>query len=161
MYTNRRALLAQVHIAKKQLGLDDPTYRAVLERETGKRSAADCSDTALRRVLDGVLNVLPGGTPPTGPPGRKNRLTKRSLKPWVRKVYKLWWLAADAGVVAVGKPCQGTHQSVLGTRRGAAQKPRCLGGPVGGAPPDGGQKTAGRRCGLLSSARPVLMTRNS
>lgn len=33
--------IALLHVAKKQLGLDDDTYRAVLERVTGCDSAAD------------------------------------------------------------------------------------------------------------------------
>ena len=36
----RRALLAKVHVAKKQLGLDDPEYRAVLARFEVESSAA-------------------------------------------------------------------------------------------------------------------------
>ena len=48
----RRALLAQVHIAAKALALDDNTYRAVLERATGQRSAKACSDGQLTAALD-------------------------------------------------------------------------------------------------------------
>lgn len=46
-----RSLLAQVHIARKQLGLDEDDYRAVLVRLTGKRSAKDCSPHQLRAVI--------------------------------------------------------------------------------------------------------------
>jgi phage gp16-like protein len=42
-----RALLAKVHVAKKVLGLDDDTYRAVLLRVAGETSAANCSDAQL------------------------------------------------------------------------------------------------------------------
>ena len=38
---NRRALLASVHIARKDLGLTDDEYRGALEAVTGKRSAGD------------------------------------------------------------------------------------------------------------------------
>jgi hypothetical protein len=48
----RNPMLAKVHIAKKELGLDDATYRAVLARVTGKTSAGDCSEAQLRAVLD-------------------------------------------------------------------------------------------------------------
>ena len=44
---HRRALLAKVHVAKKVLGLDDDTYRAVLLRVAGETSAAKCSDAQL------------------------------------------------------------------------------------------------------------------
>ena len=37
----RRARLAQIHIAKKSLGLNDETYRAVLAGAAGINSAAD------------------------------------------------------------------------------------------------------------------------
>ncbi len=41
MYTpSRKALLAKVHIAKKQLGMDDTTYRAMLEHNFGVESAS-------------------------------------------------------------------------------------------------------------------------
>lgn len=44
--------LAKLHIAKKQLGLDDDTWRDLLERETGKRSSKEMSDGERGRVLD-------------------------------------------------------------------------------------------------------------
>lgn len=47
----RTQLLPLVHIAKKQLGLDDETYRALLERETGLRSAGDMSVDQLEKVM--------------------------------------------------------------------------------------------------------------
>lgn len=49
---HRKTELAKIHVAKAQLKLDDDTYRALLERLTGKTSAADL--TARERV--GVLN---------------------------------------------------------------------------------------------------------
>ncbi len=36
-----RGQLAQLHIARKELGLDEETYRAALEGATGKRSSAE------------------------------------------------------------------------------------------------------------------------
>ena len=47
----RQSLLAKVHIGKKDLALDDDTYRAVLERVTGKESAKDCTLPELVRVV--------------------------------------------------------------------------------------------------------------
>lgn len=47
----RNAMLAKVHIAKKQLGLDDDLYRDALMTAVGKASAADCSDAELGRVI--------------------------------------------------------------------------------------------------------------
>lgn len=48
---SRKAQLARIHIAKKELGLDDATYRSILERVVGKASAADCDEAGLELVL--------------------------------------------------------------------------------------------------------------
>lgn len=44
--------LAAIHVAKKKLGLDDDTYRAVLLRVTGKSSAADLDERERQSVLE-------------------------------------------------------------------------------------------------------------
>lgn len=49
--SKNRAAVVQVQIAKRDLGLDDDTYRDVLERVTGKRSSTSCTDAQLREVL--------------------------------------------------------------------------------------------------------------
>ena len=46
----RLAMMAKIHIAKKQLGLDDDTYRDVLERVTGRRSC--------KKMLIGELEAV-------------------------------------------------------------------------------------------------------
>ncbi len=48
----RRPLLALVHIAKKELSLDDGTYRALVCRITSERSSGDCTDAQLSAVID-------------------------------------------------------------------------------------------------------------
>lgn len=50
----KRAMVAKVQIAKKQLGLDDGDYRAILERVTGETSSAKLDI----RQLDAVLVEL-------------------------------------------------------------------------------------------------------
>lgn len=47
-----RATLAAIHVAKKQLGLDDETYRDLLQRVTGKRSAGELTEAEAGRVLE-------------------------------------------------------------------------------------------------------------
>lgn len=47
----RRALLAKVHIAKKELGLDDGLYRAILKEEFGVESAADLRVEELEQLV--------------------------------------------------------------------------------------------------------------
>jgi phage gp16-like protein len=48
---NRRQQLARIHVAKKQLQLDDDVYRAVLSRITGKGSSADMDGRERNLVL--------------------------------------------------------------------------------------------------------------
>lgn len=48
----RRPMLAKVHVAKKELGLDDETYRAVVKRVTGQASAAECGHDQLEHLLN-------------------------------------------------------------------------------------------------------------
>lgn len=52
--TTRRALIAMVHIAKARLGMDDETYRAWLQKRTGKRSSSDLNDKELARLVAGL-----------------------------------------------------------------------------------------------------------
>lgn len=47
----RNAMIAKVQIARKQLSLDDATYRAMLTGITGKDSCAKCSANDLQAVL--------------------------------------------------------------------------------------------------------------
>lgn len=46
-----RGALAKLHIAKKQLGMDEETYRAMLQQHGGVRSAKDLNERGLARVL--------------------------------------------------------------------------------------------------------------
>jgi phage gp16-like protein len=80
MPSDRRALLARVHIASKEMALTDDSYRAILKRVTGQESAADCSDGLLTKVLDEFkrLGWMPKVKRPT------------STVPHVRKVFALW-----------------------------------------------------------------------
>lgn len=48
---NRKSALAQIHIAKKQLKLDDETYRTTLQKITSKRSCGDMHISDLYKVL--------------------------------------------------------------------------------------------------------------
>lgn len=48
---SRNHRLAAIHLGKKELGMDDDTYRDMLEQVTGKRSAKDLNDDELVAVL--------------------------------------------------------------------------------------------------------------
>ncbi len=76
----RRALLAKVHIARKELRLDDDTYRAVIQRVTGRDSASLCSDAQLDSLLAEFKRQ--GFKPKSRRPF--------SDKPLVQKIYAIW-----------------------------------------------------------------------
>lgn len=54
---NRKAALAQIHIAEKQLGMDRETYRAMLKTVTGKDSCAAMSLMELHKVIHHLRRV--------------------------------------------------------------------------------------------------------
>lgn len=62
--TTRKSMIAMVHIAKARMGMDDETYRAWLEKKTGKRSSSALSDAQLARLVsslraEGLLDEAP------------------------------------------------------------------------------------------------------
>ena len=82
----RRAMLAKVHIARKDLGLDDDDYRQILADETGKTSAADLSAEQLDAVLARFqargwkpVQKRPAGKPAQHPMAKKARALWISL----------------------------------------------------------------------------------
>ena len=86
-----RPMLAKVQIARKDLGLDEDTYRAVLERLTGQRSAAGLSDRQLETVLDEfkakgwtpkVVNGR-GSSRPAGPRPADHPVAKKARAMWI------------------------------------------------------------------------------
>lgn len=54
--STKKALMAKIHIAKKQLALDDATYRDVLWRVTGLRSCKDMTIAQLQDVAKDMQN---------------------------------------------------------------------------------------------------------
>ena len=87
----RRRLLAQAHQAKKQLGMDDETWRAFLRRTADASTCAALDEAELEKVLAelrrmGFRERQPGWRP-------------KSPKPWVRKVYALWGEAKRSGAM--------------------------------------------------------------
>lgn len=77
---NRQGLLAKVHIAKKDLGLDDDAYREVLYGITGERSAGRCSDQQLVAVVERLR--ARGWQPRAG--------GKQSDNPQARMIFAIW-----------------------------------------------------------------------
>ncbi len=68
---SKQSLLAKVHIAKKDMGLDEETYRSILERVTGHRSAGACAVHELTRVVDELRRL--GWAPVTKPAPPKGK----------------------------------------------------------------------------------------
>lgn len=93
----RRAMLAKIHLAKKDLGLDEDTYRLMLREIGAVDSAADLDMVGLARVLDHMHR--PGLQSPGSPsrktpsryPGRPNPPADR-----VAMIGKIEALLADA-----------------------------------------------------------------
>ncbi|MDR3437161.1 regulatory protein GemA [Telmatospirillum sp.] len=77
---HRKALSAKIHVAKKQLGLDEVTYRAMVERVTGKSST---KDAVTSKLIDLVKELEAKGF-------RNTSTFHPSSKPDVRKIYALW-----------------------------------------------------------------------
>ena len=69
--TTKRSLMAQLHIGKKDLGLDDDTYRALLKGATGKTSSKDMSVPELHQALHAMkqrgFKPKPGTRKPKAP----------------------------------------------------------------------------------------------
>ncbi len=86
----RRAAVVKVQIARRELGLDEDTYRLVLERVTGKMSSTACSDAELGRVLDAFK--AQGWKPKVveGCGSSKPRAARRADHPAAKKARALW-----------------------------------------------------------------------
>ncbi len=86
--------LAAIHIAKKDLKLDDDTYRDVLERVTGKRSAKDLTVVESGRVLDEMKRL---GFKAASKPSRPSAMVLEG--PFIPKLRALWISGWNLGVV--------------------------------------------------------------
>ncbi len=105
---------AAIHVAKKQLGLDEETYRDLLTRVTGKNSSADMSPAERSSVLAEFRRL---GFEPTPPATRVNpyrpseksaeeRVDSRQRRgamdlqgPYAGKIRALWIAGWHLGVV--------------------------------------------------------------
>jgi phage gp16-like protein len=85
--------LAKIHIAKKQFGLDEDTYRAKLRLITGKESTRDMSEAERGQVLeafkrDGFVAKAKNAKPKSGPAAKA-----------VAKIEALWLSGWNLGVI--------------------------------------------------------------
>ncbi|WP_325893004.1 gp16 family protein [Grimontia sp. NTOU-MAR1] len=100
----RTRLIRLIHIGKRELGLDDETYRALLQRETGK----DSCKNMLNNELDTVLRVMERQgfkrKKTSKPSQNKKRLSPKTQgQPTViSKIRALWITMAKDGVIRDG-----------------------------------------------------------
>ncbi len=84
-------LIRQIHTAKRDLGLDDDTYRLTLARfAAGKTSSKDCSVAELQAVIE---HFHESGWP------RPGGVRHKPLSPTQKKMWALWQALADQGKV--------------------------------------------------------------
>ncbi len=75
------AMLAKIHIARKELGLQEAAYRALLQRVGKVESAKDLSDRAAAAVIAEFKRLGWAPKESTRPPAQRAD---------VRKIYALW-----------------------------------------------------------------------
>lgn len=85
----RRAALAKIHIAKKELAMTDDSYQALLQRLTGKESAQTLSLLDLEKLLAEFKRL--GWRPKARK--QKTEATEDWRMPRIRLLKRLWlWL---------------------------------------------------------------------
>jgi len=94
----KTAELAKIHIAKKELGMDDSTYRAMLKQVAGVDSSKDLSAQGRALVLEhlkkagfqgkhsGKPNNLPSSSPRSAKLGKIEALLADGKLPWAYAV---------------------------------------------------------------------------
>lgn len=86
--------IAAIHVARKQLDLDDDVYRAKLVAITGKASTKDMTEGERLQVLDAFRKA---GFQPA--PGRKITGRRKLDGKFAKKLQALWIAAYNLGVV--------------------------------------------------------------
>ncbi|MFQ3665563.1 MAG: regulatory protein GemA [Sphingomonadaceae bacterium] len=94
----RRACLAKVHLARKELRLSEDDYRTIVERATGKRSAGDLEIEGLEHLLREFERL--GWQP--GPGGHKPQPARAADHPAARKARALWISLQQLGAIDNG-----------------------------------------------------------
>lgn len=101
MTPQRRTMIAKIQIARKQLGLDDDTYRAIIARHG---EGATSSRDLLIEQMDAVLREFTGkGWAPKPPKSKGARGDRQGRKlatgPEVEKIRALWLWMNTLGIV--------------------------------------------------------------
>jgi phage gp16-like protein len=91
-----RALQRTVHLACRELGLDEDTRRDLQAQVTGKTSMRDMTEADLKALLKALENR--GFTPPKNPNWKPV-----ASRPDLRYIHALWGKLARAGHVTAGR----------------------------------------------------------
>ncbi len=91
MTTDKRPLLAKIHIAKAQLNLDNDQYRDIVRRVTGKDSAAQCRYSQLVDLINEFKSL--------GWKTEKKKAFRRAPSDGIKKIYALWGKLQALGAV--------------------------------------------------------------
>ena len=94
--TVTRGLQRKVHMACRDLGLDDDTRRDLQAQVTGKASMRDMTEADLKTLLEAHENR---GFKPAANPNWK----PRASRPDLRDIHALWGKLARAGHVTAGR----------------------------------------------------------
>lgn len=96
----KRKLIQLIHVAKSRLGLDDATYRAILERKTGKSSSTAMSMSELEAVLEHMRSLGFEDRSSGGPkPASKAKAAKLADDPQSKLIRHLWLRLRDLGAI--------------------------------------------------------------
>jgi phage gp16-like protein len=104
----RREMLAKLHVAAKQLGLDEETYRDALEAATGARSARDLDGEGLEKALAHFRARGFTPTPTVRPDGSSTGASSGPASPpqggggrsaYLPKIRALWIAGWNLGLV--------------------------------------------------------------
>jgi phage gp16-like protein len=96
---NRAALIKLIKTGQRFMGWDDATYRAWLEKHTGKRSCADCSEAELSRLRD---DLRANGFQPSA--ASKPRGGGGPCRPSEKQWAYAWRLAKEKGYTGLDDP---------------------------------------------------------
>ncbi len=87
----RNDLIKMIHMGARRQGWDDSTYRTWIEKHTGRRSCADCSDDQLSLLADDLRDIgaldRPGASavPAASDPNRPTQKQWRMMLDMSRK----------------------------------------------------------------------------
>ena len=104
MRADRQGLIRLIHVAKRDLQLDDDTYRAILQRVAGKGSSSDLTVSELEKVLEhmkrsGFKVRSKGKAPRTAKPAKAKLSRPLAQDGESKKVRALWLFLHQLGAV--------------------------------------------------------------